>query len=347
MTTPLLGQQEQLLRYDRERGLVFVLDWACYPDQITFISCDDMQAVEEAIGETLHYDRRTASYLAGYGLALVARSWKGRPSDAGRAALIQVSARLQRYAIGDPRFRWMVTSALARADQAIVLGVDAEEALLQFIGEAVRRADKAAERCGRHAAELLVADDELAVYGFPGAAFAWMLSLAVQWHVPLRLLTVDLPPVSAQARIVAGFAGQLGLPVSVLDSAGLEARLVSEPASLTIAGAEYIALDGSAAATAGAAWVAELMRRHHIPFYLLGYEGPEPDLLKEVDRGAQPSSAVPSELSQADASQAAIDVVLPPLINAIVTSRGLYRPERITDSLGGDAAPLDVIPLRP
>jgi methylthioribose-1-phosphate isomerase len=41
------------------------------------------------------------------------------------------------------------------------------------------------------------------------------------------------------------------------------------------------------------------------------------------------------------------DVLPPELISAIITSRGIYRPEMIARYLGDGEAPLDVIPLSP
>ena len=41
-----------------------------------------------------------------------------------------------------------------------------------------------------------------------------------------------------------------------------------------------------------------------------------------------------------------LDVTPPDLISAIVTSRGIYRPERVADHLRDGDAPIDVIPLR-
>ena len=58
--------------------------------------------------------------------------------------------------------------------------------------------------------------------------------------------------------------------------------------------------------------------------YVLGGDGPDPAL---------------------DTVVAAHDVMPPELISAIITSRGIYRPEMIARYLGDGDAPLDVIPL--
>src|SRR5262245_38299991 len=96
MTLPLLTRRGDTLRYDRERGVVLVLDRRRYPHETVFAECADVAAVARAIETMVVQGGPPLAYVAGYGLALAARAWKGRPSDAQRAAIIQAAERLQR-----------------------------------------------------------------------------------------------------------------------------------------------------------------------------------------------------------------------------------------------------------
>src|SRR5688572_23749075 len=88
MTLPLLARYADTLRYDRERGVVLVLDRRVYPGETSFVACADVESLARAIDTTLLPGGRAAAYAAGYGLALAARAWSGRPTDAQRGAII-------------------------------------------------------------------------------------------------------------------------------------------------------------------------------------------------------------------------------------------------------------------
>ena len=78
---------------------------------------------------------------------------------------------------------WPLVLAIARelrSDDSAqrAAGVRRLAAALSFVADAIGRADRVAERCGRIAAGLLDDGDRLLTYGFAGPALAWMLSPA-------------------------------------------------------------------------------------------------------------------------------------------------------------------------
>src|SRR5258707_14517360 len=93
MALPLLPRRGDTLRYDRERGLVLVLDRRRYPHETVFVECADVEAVARAIETMVVQGGPPLAYVAGYGLAPAARARHGRPSEARRAALIQAGER--------------------------------------------------------------------------------------------------------------------------------------------------------------------------------------------------------------------------------------------------------------
>src|SRR5437870_993095 len=133
MTLPLLTRRGDTLRYDRERGVVLVLDRRRYPRETIFVECADVEAVARAIETMVVQGGPPLAYVAGYGLALAARAWRGRPSDAQRAAIIQAGERLRRTRPTADDLRQIVEQGLDRADAAILDGADAETALADFI----------------------------------------------------------------------------------------------------------------------------------------------------------------------------------------------------------------------
>ena len=324
MPPPQLARYTDIVRYDAERGLALALDWRAYPAETALVAFSDAEAIVHAIalGAVRH---AAAAYLAGYGLALTAREWAARPSDARRGALIQAGEWLRRAGPDDIRLSRLIDQAQAHADAATLAGEDAEAALLGLVQGEVSRADRVAERCGRIAAGLLDADDHVITYGFAGPALLWMLHVALVEQakpITLAVLAAHLP--DDDARLCADLARAIGLPVTLLDASTTERAFESAASTVFVAGAKRIALDGGAAGGPGAARYAELARQRGLPCYVLGGDGPDPTV---------------------GTFAAESDVMPPELISAIITSRGIYRPEMIARYLGDGDAPLDVIPL--
>ena len=104
-----------------------------------------------------------------------------------------------------------------------------------------------------------------------------------------------------------------------------------------VTAADRIAMDGSAANKVGTYQYAVLAQRHGVPFYVLGYDGPD----RETPTGAD----IPIELRDpnevllfngvrvasegAQGYYPAFDVTPPELITAIVTDRGIWAPPEV------------------
>jgi methylthioribose-1-phosphate isomerase len=324
MTLPQLARYADTMRYDAEHGCALALDWRAYPAETALVSYADAEAIAGAItsGAVRH---AAAVFLAGYGLALVAREWAARPSDARRGALIQAVERLRQAAPRDMRLNRLLDQALVRADAATLAGEDSEAALLGLVQSEISRADRVAERCGRIAAGLLDEGDYILTPGFAGPALIWMLHVALAEQAkPITLAVLAAPAPDDEARLCADLARLIGLPVTLLEEALSERAFAPAAPAIFVAGAKRIAMDGATAGGPGAARYAALARQYGQPCYILSDDGPD---------------------STIDSLAAASDVVLPTLISAIITSRGIYRPEMIARYLGDGDAPLDVIPL--
>ena len=78
---------------------------------------------------------------------------------------------------------------------------------------------------------------------------------------------------------------------------------------------------------AGGSALAAQARSAGLPCYLVTLDGPDPAIATSAAFGA------------------ADTIVLPAQISAIITHRGIYRPDMVTRFLGEGDVPLDVIPL--
>ncbi len=335
MQLPILARYADSLRYDRARGIAAALDWRAYPSRRDLVEYTSAEECAQAIAAGA-VGNRAAAYLAGYALALAAHVWADRPADSRRAAVIQAGEWLGRARPFDDRLARTVEEGIARADAAILAGGDAETVLLDDTEAAIGRADKVAERCGRIAAGLLDEHDQIIAHAFAGPALIWMLAVAHAEEGKQIGLSVSSPNnLSETANLVTALASELHVPVTRDDTALLAQDLIDRPGKILVLGADRLALDGGAACAGGAAEVAALARQHAIPCYVLGYDGPDPRcptsdaLATTIGPGMQDKGMV----------------VAPGLISAIITNRGIYRPEMLARYLGDGDPPMDVIPL--
>lgn len=304
----------ELVRYNTEVGELFVFDQQNYA-LARVEGTDEHSALLEALARI---EPLVHAFALGYTMALTAREWRERPTDVRRGALIQMAERLK-AAMVLPAGAELINAVLDEADGALMRGQDAEKTIAKVIDERVRLADRAADRCGRHAVNLIDGGDRVLTCGFAGPA---LLAL-------LGALPVLEPPAKLQ---FAGKAPGASLR-SLVESAGIEAQPIEhmlEPPTLCIVVAWALARDGSAVCASGCGAIIEQARQAGVPCYVLAPFGPHPD------------AEAPERVVSATHP---VDIVLPSLISAIVTDRGMYRPAMIERYLGESDAPPDVIPL--
>jgi len=336
MELPLLTRYADMMRYDRARGVAAAIDWRSYPARRDFAEYPTAEASAQAIGAAAVGDGSAPAYLAGYGLALAARAWAARPSETRRAAIIQAGEWLQRARPFDRRLARIVEEGMARADAAILAGGDAEAALLAYVDSEIKRADRVAERCGRLAAGLLEEGDHVLTHGFAGPALNWLLAFAHGEEHKQFHLTITTPTAEPDsARLAAALATEIGVLVTQHHDSAPERSFIDQRYNVMFIGADRIAMDGGVAGLSASAVYVALARQHGTPCYTLGYDGPDP------------TCATTSDLSADTAVGAVADnsVVPPEQISAIITHRGIYRPEMVARYHGDGDAPLDVIPL--
>jgi methylthioribose-1-phosphate isomerase len=333
MQLPMLARYADILRYDRVRGRAAALDWRAYPSRRDLAEYASAEECARAIAAGA-VGSWAAAYLAGYGLALAARAWADRPAETRRAAVIQAGEWLRRAQPANPRLARIAEDGIARADATILAGGDAEAALLDYVEAAIGRADKVAERCGRIAAGLLDEHDQVLTHGFGGPALIWMLAVARAEAGKQISMSVSAPQDQPEAaHIVAALAAELGVPAAQSDTSAPAQATIGRAGNILVLGADWLALDGGFAGASGAAEVAALARQQALPCYVLGYDGPDP--------ACPTTGTLAAELGPGGA------VVAPGLISAIITNRGIYRPEMIARYLGEGDPPTDVIPLSP
>lgn len=338
MPLPITTRRGDTLRYDVERGVVEILDRRRYPREHVFVACTDVAAVAQAIEAMIVQGGPPLAYVGGYGLALAARAQRGRRREEVRAALHAASERILATRPTADDLQAVLAGALATGDTALADGTDVEQAIARYVRGEVERGDRVSEACGRAAAALLQSGDTILTHCFAGAALNWMLyTAAVEQHKSLRLFCNETRPYLQGARLAAAAGVEIGVATTVITDNMAGYCFNRGMFTKYVTAADRIAMDGSAANKVGTYQYAVLAARHAVPYYVLGYDGPDPS--------TPTGEVIPIEVRDPDevlcfngtrvAAEGAcgfypaFDVTPPELITAIVTDRGVWEARAI------------------
>ena len=324
----ILADRFKTLYYDPAQDAVVLLNRAKYPHEIEYVTCRTVEDVARAIEGMIVQGGPPLAYAAGLGLALAEPTERGYRAAADRLLATRPTA---------DDLHHIIPAARERALAALAAGEDPKQAVLTYVNREIERGNRVSRLCGEYAAELLEDGDRVLTHCIAGAALCWMLWTAKQQGKTIHLIATETRPYLQGARLTAQCAVELGVEVTVITD-GMPAHLMSQGMiDKFICAADRITMDGHITNKVGTFQIAIAAHYHGIPFYVLGYDGPDPDTEsadgieiewrdgEEVLHCAGQRTAV----AGAKALYPAFDITPPHLISAIVTDRGVFPPTLI------------------
>jgi methylthioribose-1-phosphate isomerase len=155
--------------------------------------------------------------------------------------------------------------------------------ILDNIAEIIRKREIRSELTGKWAETLLQDGDSILTHCFPGPALLHMLKFALMNDKKIKLIATETRPYLQGARLTAWAASELGVSVTLITD-NMAAFCMSQGIiSKVFTAADRIALDGTAANKIGTFQLALAADYHNIPFYILGYGGPDKKCLHGKD----------------------------------------------------------------
>lgn len=331
----VLADRFKTLYYDEAADEVVLLDRRKYPFATIYERYDSLAGVAQAIEEMVVQGGPPLAYVAGLGLALAARRL---PAD-WHNHLQQAANRLLQTRPTADDLHHLIPQALQRGLDS---GRDgAFGAILQYVNQEIERGNQIAKDCGRRAAQLLQDGDQILTHCIAGAALCWMLWVAKQQGKTVHLIASETRPYLQGARLTAQCCLEMGIACTLI-SDGMSAHLMSlGKIDKFICAADRITLDGHITNKVGTLQHAIAANYFGIPFYVLGYDGPDPNSPKAADivieernpvelfyaRGREGS--VRTAVEGINGYYPAFDITPPHLIEAIVTGRDIYPPTLI------------------
>ncbi|MCK9461994.1 MAG: S-methyl-5-thioribose-1-phosphate isomerase [Proteobacteria bacterium] len=319
-------------------GAVVMLDQRRLPFEETYIECRDVDSVVEAIRTMAVRGAPAIGIAAGYGMALAARLSGGATDELARAARLLVDARPTAV-----NLLWAV-DRVRRAGEASGLGGDALVARIAREADAILAEDVAACRAlGDHGAALVPDDATILTHCNAGglATSGWGTALgvvrsAIAMGKRVRVIADETRPLLQGARLTAWELMRDGIDVTLIADVAAASILASGAIDLVVVGADRIAANGDTANKIGTYGVALAAHADGVPFYVaapwstVDMACPDGDAIEIEERAASEVTHVlgtrvaPEGVS---VRNPAFDVTPFELVTAIITERGVVRPQ--------------------
>ncbi|NPV90516.1 MAG: s-methyl-5-thioribose-1-phosphate isomerase [Firmicutes bacterium] len=316
----------------RDDGLV-VVDRRLLPGEVVEVVCTDSEAVARCIKDMVVQGAGDIAITAGYGLYLAARSIEA----GGAAGELPVSHlyRTKEMLVGTRPTGFHLAALLDR----IIQGIDWEAGdwsgqILKQVRRAVEKQRARSERTGFWAETLLVDGDVILTHCFPGPALLYMLKFARDKGKKIRVYSTETRPYLQGARLTAWSVSQLGIGTTLITDNMAAYCMQQGLVKKVFTAADRIAMDGTVANKVGTFQLALAASYHHLPFYILGYGGPD----TRTRRGEEIRVEVrdPEEVlrfqgvritgEEVAGFYPAFDLTPPQLVTAVITDRGIIPP---------------------
>jgi methylthioribose-1-phosphate isomerase len=338
----LLADRFKTLRYDEDQRAVVVLNRRKYPFQTEYVVLRTVEEVAKAIEDMTVQGGPPLAYVAGLGLAMAARDLEA--STARQSVYLeQVAKRLLSTRPTADDLNHIVAATLEVAQAALRQQRDPFRAALEYVNGEIERGNEVSRKCGQYAARLIDDGDQILTHCIAGAALCWMLWTARQQGKQITLVGCETRPYFQGARLTAASAQEMDIPFKLITD-GMSAHLMSVGRlDKFICAADRITLDGHITNKIGTLQHAIAAHYFGKPFYVLGYDGPDPHTPtgadipiewrdpQEIFYARGEDGQVRTAVHGLDGYYPAFDITPPHLISAIITDRGIFAPHAIRE----------------
>lgn len=333
-----LLQFENVAWYDS--GAVRILDRRIYPIKTSFVICRTHTEVAQAI-----HDMVTQSagpyYAAAHGMTLA--GWECR-NAADPLSFLKKAAYTLSHArpTTASRMEAITTRALRVAEKALSEGQDLVNALHSNALEMMEQRYSNIALCASYLVNRMPEHCTVMTQCFAETIIGMMLREAAAKGKNVRMICPETRPFLQGARLTASVAVQQGVDVIVISDNMPGTVLSSGKVDLFTSAADAICMDGSVINKIGTFQIALCASRFGVPYYVTG----------SPDRSKPNADSVVIEYRDGDSvlEHQGVHVTLPGVkglypafditpsefITGVVTDRGIFTPERLSDYFRSD-----------
>ena len=321
-----------------EGDALVIVDRRRLPAEQVRVACRDHEEVARAIEDMVVQGAGDIAITAGYGLYLAARALEVQGIEPDWQSLEPVIDRLKSTRPTGFHLRALLDKMkrdLSKKEPGVPLSVRIQGYLETILDKQKRRSQKT----GEEAEALLRPGETILTHCFAGSGLLYMLRYARERGKNIKVYCTETRPYLQGARLTAWSVSQLGIDTTLITD-NMAAYLMSQGMiSRVFVAADRVALDGVVANKVGTLQLAIVAKYFGVPFHVLGYGGPDRKTPSGQDIPIEYRD--PSEVlefqgvritgSGVKAIYPAFDLTPPHLVTSIVTDKGVFSPERISD----------------
>jgi methylthioribose-1-phosphate isomerase len=328
-------------------GAVRLLDQSRLPGTVEFLDCRDYQMVADAIRTLKVRGAPAIGVTAAMGVALGAQAVHATDYPTFAQAVFNICDDLAATRPTAVNLFWAIERMRRKLESVRAQPVSMIKQVLVSESQAILEEDiSLCKAMGRHGAEL-IRDGQtvlthcnagsLATAGY-GTALG-VIRAACEQGKKIQVIADETRPVLQGSRLTAWELMQDRIPVTLITDNMAGALMRQGKIHLCIVGADRIAANGDVANKIGTYSVAVLAKAHNIPFYVAA---PYSTIDLKMKSGADIpiEERNPSEVTTIHGSHPvapqdvvvynpAFDVTPADLVTAIITERGVFKPQEI------------------
>ncbi|WP_161493887.1 s-methyl-5-thioribose-1-phosphate isomerase [Virgibacillus necropolis] len=339
---PLLAYLNNTVKYEDHK--VVLLNRRLYPEETKYVTCSSHYEVAVAIEEMTIQGAIVIAIAAGYGFGLAFEQKPELSGDALKTYAQEVYDRLMSTRPTGQRLKVILDKCMTEVNTGIAnekKGAELARNLTSLMNQEVEDADNIAIACGKNTANLLEDGDKVLTHCFADSALIHMLLEAKRQNKEIEMYCTETRPYFQGARLTAHSIKETGTKVTLVTDNMPGFLMEQGMVTKLVTAADKITLDGHVCNKIGTYQYAVVAQYHNIPFYVLGYEGPDEnspntDQIEIEYRNAEEvfyARGVRTAVEGINGLYPSFDIVTPNFVDAIVTDKGVFAARDISQHL--------------
>jgi len=339
---PLLAYLNNTVKYEDHQ--VVLLNRRIYPEETKYVGCKTYEEVATAIEDMTIQGAIVIAMAAGYGFGL---AFEQKPDAKGQELeryAKKVYDRLLSTRPTGQRLKVILDKCMIEVKSGLNAGKkgdDLAKDLIRLMDQEVHEADNVAVECGRNTANLLEDGDRVLTHCFADSALIHMLLEAKRQNKNIEMYCTETRPYLQGARLTAHSIKETGTKVTLVTDNMPGFLMEQGMVTKLVTAADKITLDGHVCNKIGTYQYAVVAQHHNIPFFVLGYEGPDensPDTSQiEIEyRNSEEvffARGVRTAVEDIEGLYPSFDIVTPNFVDAIVTNKDVFAARNIQEHL--------------
>ena len=325
-----------MLQYENvawyQDGVVRILDRRIYPKEITYVICEDYDAVAKAIKAmvTQSGGPRMAAQQA---MVMTAYQVQGKSVDEA-AEILQKAAYSVTHArpTTSERMKAVVQNVLEYSLKTLNTNQELGPAVQEFVFNMVESQYEKSRKIGEYVVDLLPDKPTIITQCFAETTIGYTLLACKENGKNVSLICPETRPYLQGARLTASVAYDMDIPVTVITD-NMPGYVISQGIpDAFICAADVITMDGYVVNKIGTYQIALAAYDNQIPFYVLGdpvLDNPTIDSVTIEERNPEEvlhAMGVRTAKEGVNGLYPAFDITPPKLVNAVITEKGVFSP---------------------